>query len=285
MDAYIAGAENLVDDRQRIGMRTGAGYRVPLSVAPWRFVFHKMEAPEDDPGSVPDEGWELDQSRAYIVRHEFPPHLWALPLNDWVGQTVPLTLAAYALKHDWSGYPETNHVHAIQVEVIGWSRDGLDDSDLCDWLGERVLGPVLDAGVPIDLGHLAPSDGYPDASGVNGSVRMSADAWYRFDGVCGHQNVPRNSHWDPGIADYARIARAARHQPIPAPSSEDDSMFFYDLNVNGVTRLVQVAGGKQTRVIGATYSKRCRESVFYLGLADDQQGDWYVKNYGPVVGL
>jgi hypothetical protein len=46
-----------------------------------------------------------------------------------------------------------------------------------------------------------------------------------FDGICGHANVPNNSHWDPGIADYARIARAAgtpTTPPPPPPPEEDD---------------------------------------------------------------
>jgi hypothetical protein len=210
---YIAGAVNLVDDRQQLGKRTGAAYRAPS--VPWRVVWHKMEAPEDNPRTGPDEGWELDQSIAYICRHEFPPHLWALPLHDWVGQTVPLNLSAYALQHD-AGDPETNHAHAVQIEVMGWSREGLDDPGLCDWLGRRVLGPIIAAGVPVNLSHLARSTG-SDGYGEGGAVRFTWGQWGAWDGLCGHANVPGNDHWDPGVADYARIARAAGGQPQEDP--------------------------------------------------------------------
>jgi hypothetical protein len=139
-----------------------------------------------------------------------------------VGQTVPLDLAAYALAHP-GGTPETNHAHAIQTEVFGFaSEDLLRDPGICRWLGERVLAPVLDAGVPIRLAHVAPSDG-SDAYGLDGSVRLSWAWWAGFDGQCGHQNVPGNSHWDAGRADYLAIAKAARPTPV-SDSMEDDSM-------------------------------------------------------------
>jgi hypothetical protein len=220
VDAYIAGAESLVDERiawadaRGLSHRVGATYRVPT--APWRVVWHTMEAPEDDPDTVPDEGWELDQTRAYIIAHRTPPHLWALPAHDAVFQTVPLTLASYALLHDWTGYPETNHQHAIQIEVLGWARDGLDDPELCDWLGHRVLRPVLDAGVSINEFRVAASTG-ADGAGVGGAVRFPDDYWASFNGQCGHANVPRNKHWDPGVADYLRIARAANQEDDMTP--------------------------------------------------------------------
>lgn len=232
MDAFIAGAESLVAERTALGMRTGAPYRV--TDVPWRKVWHTMEAPEDDPGTVPDEGWELDQTRAYIIRHPYPPHLWALPLHDVVYQTVPLTKAAYALVHDWTGYPETNHARAIQTEVIGFAREGLDDPRLCEWLGRRVLRPILDAGVPINLMRWAPSTG-PDGAGVSGTVRLTSSVWYELDGQCGHANVPKNVHWDPGRANYAAIARAAgaTPQPPPVPEEEDDSMKDFIISAPG----------------------------------------------------
>jgi hypothetical protein len=224
VDSYIAGADVLVDERiayadgAGLSRRVGSPYRLPGS--PWRFVFHTMEAPEDDPDTAADEGWELPQTRAYIIRHRTPPHLWALYDHDWVGQTVPLNLSAYALRHE-SGDPETNHAHAIQVEVLGYARDGLLDPGLCDWLGRRIIRPVIAAGVPLDLANLARSTG-SDGYGPDGAVRLSWAQWAAFDGVCGHANVPGNSHWDPGRADYARIVAAAK-PAAPTPPPPDQS--------------------------------------------------------------
>jgi hypothetical protein len=209
VNAWVSGA-----DRAPAG-RAGATYRAPG--APWRFVFHKMEAPDDATGGL----WgSVEGLKSYIRTHDAPPHLWAAQQFDWVGQSVPLTLSAYALRHP-PGTPETNHAHAIQVEVLGYSAEGLQGS-LCDWLGRRVLGPVLRAGIPIDLSNLARSTG-SDGYGTDGAVRMSWAAWAAFDGVCGHANVPGNSHWDPGRADYARIARMAGGAPIPVPTPEEEN--------------------------------------------------------------
>jgi hypothetical protein len=239
---WVTGAENLVDERiayakaNNLSPRVGDTYRLPDS--PWRVVWHTVEAPEDDPDTPnADEGWELPQARAYIIRHRVPPHVWALPEHDWLGQTVPLDLSAYALVHR-SGDPETNHRHAIQVEVLGYAKDGLDDPDLCDWLGRRVLRPVLEAGVPINLAHLAPSSG-SDAYGLSGSVRQTWAWWANFDGLCGHQNVPGNVHWDPGVSNYARIAAAASTQEEPLQLDTDDQRFIKKAVRDDIHRLGQ----------------------------------------------
>jgi hypothetical protein len=35
--------------------------------------------------------------------------------------------------------------------------------------------------------------------------RMSPTEWDSFNGVCGHQHVPENTHWDPGAFDWTRL--------------------------------------------------------------------------------
>ena len=41
----------------------------------------------------------------------------------------------------------------------------------------------------------------PEAKGLTGVGRMTDDEWNAFDGWCGHQHVPENTHWDPGKLD------------------------------------------------------------------------------------
>jgi hypothetical protein len=227
VDKWIAGADNLIDERiayadaNGLSPRIGATYRLPN--APWRFVGHTVEAPEDNPDTAIDEGWELDQYRGYVIRHRTPPHLWAAPEHDWVGQTVPLTLSAYALRHE-AGDPETNHAHAIQLELLAYARNK-PYTTYADWIGERIIRPLLDAGVPLNLDHLALTDD-ADAYGEDGTVRMTWAQWAAFDGLCGHQNVPGNSHWDPGIANWAKIAQAAGSSPPPKPAPTGDKMLY-----------------------------------------------------------
>jgi hypothetical protein len=186
-----------------------------LSSSPWRKVWHTTEV-------VPSN---VDGARRMAATHPNPPHLWAWPEHDWVAQTVPLTLSARALFHN-GDEPETNHRHAIQTEVIALARDApLSDPSVADWLGRRVLGPVLKAGVPIDVNNVAPSTG-SGGYGHNGAVRQSWDWWTSFDGQCGHANVPGNEHWDPGVANYPRIAQAAKPGG-PKTSPEEGDMFLY----------------------------------------------------------
>ena len=35
--------------------------------------------------------------------------------------------------------------------------------------------------------------------------RMGNQEWDQFGGVCGHQHVPENTHWDPGALDWAAV--------------------------------------------------------------------------------
>jgi len=206
VDAWVEGAE-------RIQSKAGATYREPNS--PWRFVFHTMEAPSNATSGL----WSTVAGlKSYIATHAAPPHFWCWPEKNWLGQGIPLTLSAYALLHP-SGTPETNHKHAIQVEILGYAANKPATTH-AEWLGRRIIGPVIKAGVPLNLTHLARSDG-PASAGTGGSVRFTAAQWAAFDGLCGHQNVPNNSHWDPGIADYQTIARAAG-------GTEEDDMIEAD---------------------------------------------------------
>lgn len=219
MDAFIHGAEDLIDERiayaaaNSLSARVGDTYREPT--APWRKVWHSTESRPKTSALC----------RTLAIQHRPPPHIWASYEHDWVGQTVPLNKSAYALFHD-SGDPETNHMHAIQTEVFGFASEGYS-VEKCDWLGRRVLRPLLDAGVPIDLRFTAPTTG-GDGYGESGTVRGSWSWWRSFPGQCGHANVPGNVHWDPGRADYARIARAAT--PVP---EEDADMPAVTIAVDG----------------------------------------------------
>ena len=191
----LLGVEQLESDRRR-----GGTY---IDGVPWRFVTHTTEA-------VPDD---VDGARAMAGRHPYPPHLWAWPEADWIGQTVPLDRSAFALLHP-RGTPETNKMRALQVEIIGRAADtpGWPDG-WWGWLGRRVLRPIIDAGYPVDLDQVARTTG-PDGYGTGGAVRMTRAQWARFAGVCSHSNVPDNSHWDIGAGRLDLIAHAARQEDV-----------------------------------------------------------------------
>jgi hypothetical protein len=193
-DSWVPGAEQIAH------AKSGG---LPYVEAPWRFVFHTIE------GEPSANGF-----RTLARGHASPPHLWAMPSADLLLQTVRLDRSAYALAHP-SGTPETNRMCAIQVECWGFAKNmGAVPLEWLDWLAERVLAPVA-AMVPINLTNVRATGGN-ECYGTSSPCRMSADEWRQFDGVCGHQHVPNNSHWDPGRLDLDYIAwRAAMRTYFP----------------------------------------------------------------------
>lgn len=164
--------------------------------APWRFVFHTVEAQPS-----------VEGFRAMALRHGSPPHLWAMPSDDLLLQVIPIDRGAYALAHP-SGTPDTNRMRAVQVECWGYARDMANaPAAVLDWLADRVLGPVARL-VPINLNNVRATGG-EDCYGRRSTCRMTDAEWQSFDGVCGHQHVPNNAHWDPGRLDLGHIAARA----------------------------------------------------------------------------
>lgn len=180
---------------------------------PWRFVVHTVEG---DPDNVSD-------CRLIAGSHRSPPHLWYSPRLGWYGQTVPLDRSAFALAHP-PGTAETNKMRALQVEVFGYAAETQDwPPPWLDGIGYLVRRCV-NAGYPVNLEHVAPTTG-EDGYGHDGAVRFSPHEWTQWDGLCGHANVPANDHWDPGAADLAAVARAAR-PPAPEPPEDDLPVLF-----------------------------------------------------------
>jgi hypothetical protein len=185
---WVPGAERVANARSR---------GLPYVAGPWRFVFHTIEG---EPSAR--------NFRRAAGRHPNPPHLWAMPSADLLLQTVPLDRASWALARP-SGTVHTNRMHAIQVELWGRARDMSSAPEtVIDWLARRLLAPVADL-VPINLRNVRGTSG-SECYGRRSPCRMTVEEWRTFDGVCGHQHVPNNSHWDPGLLDLHAIASRAR---------------------------------------------------------------------------
>jgi Peptidase M15 len=187
-DLWVPGAERVASSR------SGESYLA----GPWRFVFHTIEA---EPSA--------DAFRRLAASHANPPHLWAMPSADLLLQTIRLNRSAYALARPSS--TQTNRLQAVQVELWGYAANMAGASQaVLDWLADRVLAPVARM-VPINLDNVRPPGG-EHCYGTSSPCRMSADEWTRFDGVCGHKDVPTNTHWDPGGLNMAAIATRAKAQ-------------------------------------------------------------------------
>lgn len=152
-------------------------YRVDC---PWKLVVHTVE------------GGGYTPSRQNYYGHQSYPHFTVGA--DGIYQHFPIDLAARAL-YNAAGGAETNAARAIQVEVVWWAGriQEIPDATLANLadLANWVIGQGL---IPATFAQFAGDGAY----GENAPQRFDKADWYGFSGICGHQHVPENDHWDPG---------------------------------------------------------------------------------------
>jgi hypothetical protein len=132
-------------------------------------------------------------------------------------QHVSLDRTAYALLHR-RGTAETNHLgsHCVQIEIITC----VGDNPAARIIGNRGhLPPVLLEAVANLIREILvkvpgidprtfPPPGRWSAVGSFGPLapqRFTVREWEEFNGICGHQHVPGNAHWDPGALDIVGL--------------------------------------------------------------------------------
>lgn len=187
MDAWWSGATKLEFASQNGGAYNGG---------PFRGVIHTTEFKTYTP------------SKAKYYGHFDPPHFTLVMDGSDAKfyQHFPITFAARALENRAGGV-ETNRRSAIQIE-LAWIAAEIDQlpqamvERLWDWM--RWVEDQAD----VKTNH--PDFRGGEAKGLNGVGRLTNDEWNAFDGWCGHQHVPENTHWDPGKLDIDRMLRIAR---------------------------------------------------------------------------
>lgn len=182
-------------------------------------------------------GW--DSSMSVFRSRLTAPHVMAAPPSHPDGprivQFIPLDRSGYALRND-AGGAETNRDQVLQVEIVWYAARAreLTGRDL-DWLGREVVGPLIEH-ADGDIRLTAPTFYGPDAGWTLASSsarqRMSTTEWDNFNGVCGHQHVPENDHWDPGAIDIDRILAAASGVDWDAIANylQEDTMVIYTIH-------------------------------------------------------
>jgi hypothetical protein len=128
-----------------------------------------------------------------------------------IWQHISLDRTASALKHN-RGTIETNHMgaHCIQIECITY----IGDQDKAGIVGNKGKFPKALSKALAGLVHEITSalgdiniDVFPQSWSATGSYgekapqRLTEDQWEDFNGICGHEHVPNNTHWDPGAFD------------------------------------------------------------------------------------
>src|SRR3954469_8174356 len=162
--------------------------------------------------------WHTTEGSALPVYRHSAPHFTLDPGNGLVWQHAPIGFAAKPLEHR-AGTVHTNHAHAIQVELIGFTdaafarRIGADPRRIVSNWGDPEYDRIAKLARWIEFhGRVPRSAGVSFAS----PQRMNAADWLRYSGHCGHVHVPGNSHWDaPGLR-IDKILAFVPDPPVPA---------------------------------------------------------------------
>lgn len=190
----------------------------------WKLLLHTTESGyRRNPGG-----------RSNYHGHQSYPHFEVS--EEAIEQYLPITVGAYALAPSTAEYGYGNAAHAVQIEIV-WNADNAAN------MTEALLGNVarvltfvrqqtgMVPGLPPQgfPTHIAPDEFWFDKAG-----------WYRFEGLCGHGNVPGNfDRWDPGPIDAERIvvlsdAETGDPQPNPQPDPEEDDMKLIAVDTKGI---------------------------------------------------
>jgi peptidoglycan hydrolase-like protein with peptidoglycan-binding domain len=178
---------------------------------PKRLVLHTTET---DGGAL-----------AMAKSHPYPPQLWADPETKEKYQCISLDRAGYALARRTS--VQTNRAGAVQIEIIGRAATTQDwPTEWLDWLADEVIGPVCKV-AGINHNHFKDFKGAGEGivlATASSPIRMSEAEWMAWDGICAHQNVPTNDHWDVGNLNIqyivARINKGAQTPVKPKPPTK-----------------------------------------------------------------
>lgn len=166
---------------------------------PWRQVLHTTESDTYTPSAASYFGHDLWPHATIGILTTGPDRGEA---RIW--QHGPITLAARAMKNERGGV-ETNRMRAVQVEIVWRAAEAGDMPDeLLDAVRDWVHWVASETGSRL----VAPGFHGSEAYGTNAPQRFRPSAWQIFNGVCGHQHVPENSHWDPGVIDIDSILSA-----------------------------------------------------------------------------
>lgn len=171
------------------------GHGGNLVGAPYRVVLHTVE------------GMTFNPSTKLYYGHRNPPH-FTLDYLEAGGtaqmwQHYPTTVAARALENRPGGV-QTNRQNAIQIEIV-WTAATINDLPGVMW--DALAGWLKWCRDVHGVAMYCPEFGGEEQYGLGNVYEFSFDEWAQFDGVCGHQHVPENAHWDPGAISLDNLAR------------------------------------------------------------------------------
>ena len=113
----------------------------------------------------------------------------------------------------------------VQAVVIDYARNSADWSNkLLDALNTFMEWCEAGLDVPLNASPLA--GGGSECYGYHSPCRMTGTQWNAFNGWCGHQNVPENTHWDPGKANWDALMNGVDGVVTPPPVSWTEELIM-----------------------------------------------------------
>jgi hypothetical protein len=114
----------------------------------------------------------------------------------------------------------------VNAVVIDYAKNSAFWSDeLLRELRTFMLWCENSLGVPMKVSPK--SGGGSKCYGYTSPCRMTKSEWLGFSGWCGHQNVPENTHWDPGHVnwDYLMTGQGL-DQPLPSTTDWTEELIM-----------------------------------------------------------
>lgn len=166
---------------------------------------------------------------------EWPYHVLVDIKRRDVAQLISLDNTAYALRATWphNNQPlgfQTNHMgrHCAQVAIVGTMANEMHllNADDLRWFAAAVMAPIMHAtGVPNEWVEMVGTETGQILASTSSPYRMklrSGDPdepdWETLHGVCGHQHVPGQDHWDPGNLDEAALRLTIIDEALAPPT-------------------------------------------------------------------
>lgn len=224
------------------------------------------------------EGGSVESNAAVMSGTGNYSHIVADPAARRAAQLVDLDRSATATKNRPGGV-QTNRLNAVQVEIV-WRAAEIRNltSDELAWLGTAVVAPICKARGIQPVGPPRPFVG-PEAGFIarpDAPQRMTYLEWARFNGVCGHQHVPENDHWDPGALDIDTVLAAARKalgHTTEEPHMANDSRVVLVFPINDRGKPTKIRRGP---LAGKTPTLAVEEGGFTAVHVDEAGRDAYL---------
>lgn len=215
------------------GHRFDSRYPGRYVSGPWRGVLHTTETT-----GLPGYG---GGSTA--------PQLTVDPRRRRTWQHFDTALPGRALRHP-PGTVETNNLHCVQIEIVAYSDEKI---------ARQVGGVPVSELTAADLAYIASVMRWVEREhGIQATDhgltwvrypgtyrRMSERTWREFNGWCGHQHVPNNTHGDPSNInigallagdDDVNLSDKVNNVWVPPAKPGAPATFTDDVTVNEVLR-------------------------------------------------